>query len=249
MGVSRIFHARSRYHPRPHRGADGPASSRRALRIVGGLHALGRRGARGRPGRRRLDSCGCDGWPIRTQHHGRAGRVAGHPPVHCEATQCAPHGRRAGALPRRLRQGRGRSPARPGRARLHDPPSSDADPDPRTRQEGGGGPGSGEPAGTHRVCPASLRYSPGDDRESGIWRPGLPARDAAQDPAPAGNLRPAWTLSGDRGRWRRERDDGRTGGGGRSHGHRRRLGYFGAEDYTAAIANIRANAIVAAAQS
>ena len=56
-----------------------------------------------------------------------------------------------------------RSSAGSGRARLDDPPASRADPDPRARQEGGRGARSGEPAGTHRICPASVRRHSGHD--------------------------------------------------------------------------------------
>ena len=50
-------------------------------------------------------------------------------------------------------------------------------------KKAGRGDRPGEPAGTHRVCPASLRHHPGDDGQSRIRRAVLPARDAAQDPA------------------------------------------------------------------
>src|SRR6185437_5682612 len=156
----------------------------------------------------------------------RPARVAGHPTVDGEAAQRASHDHRAGALSWRLRRGGGGSSARPSRAWLHDPSAPDAEPDPRSRQKGGSGAGSGEPARTHRIRPPSLRYHPGDDGEPRIRRPGLPAGNAAQDPALASDLRGTWTQSGNRNRWRGEHDDGGAGGGGRGHGDRRGLRDF-----------------------
>ena len=196
----------------------------RALRPVGRFRAPGRGGAGRRRRRRRLDPCRCDGRPLRAQHHHRPGRAAGHSPLDGKAAQRSSDDRRAGALSRGLRRGRRRSSAGPGRARLHHPPASGARPDPRARQEGRRGDRPGEPAGAHRVRPASLRHHPGDDGQSRIWRAVLPARDAAQDPAHPGDVRATRSRSGDRGRWRREREDGGTGGCGRRHRDRRRLG-------------------------
>jgi hypothetical protein len=75
-----------------------------------------------------------------------------------------------------------------GRAGLHDPPASGAHSDPGAREEGGRRARSGEPGRACRVRSAPLRCGAGDDRKSGLRRPALPARDAAQDPAPAGHV-------------------------------------------------------------
>ena len=79
--------------------------------------------------------------------------------------------------------------AGPGQARFHHAPASGARPDPGARQEGAYGGRPGEPAGTHRICPASLRHHPGDDGQSRLWRATVPARDVAQDWAHSGDAR------------------------------------------------------------
>ena len=80
------------------------------------------------------------------------------------------------------------------------------------------------PAGACRICPASLRHHPGDDSRSRIRRAGLLARDAAQDPTHPRDVRGAGPRSSDRGRWRREQDDGGTSGSGRRQRDRGRFG-------------------------
>src|ERR1700733_10992136 len=71
-----------------------------------------------------------------------------------------------------------------------------------------------------------MRRHSGHDRQSGIRRPKLPSRNAAQDSTPARNVRGARPAPSDRSRWRRERDDGRAGGRRRRNGNRCRFGNF-----------------------
>ena len=79
--------------------------------------------------------------------------------------------------------------------------------DPRAWEEGGSGARSCHPAGACRICAARVRHYSCHDRQSGIRRSDFPSRNAAQDPAPARNVRRARPLSRDRSRWRRERDE------------------------------------------
>ncbi len=135
--------------------------------------------ARCRPGRRRLDRCRHHGRPLRAGDLVRPLDRQGDPQEHRQAAERPPDGRRARALPGALSRRRRRPPADPGRARLDRSSAPSAQPGARTRA-----------ARAWFVPPIAWiehvlhgRRHPGDDGQSRVRRPGVPARDAAQDAA------------------------------------------------------------------
>ena len=103
--------------------------------LVGRFRQTGRRSARGRGRRRRLDPCRRDGRPFRAQYLHRPRRGEGDPPDHQEDARRASDDRALRSLSRGLRQGRLRHHHRACGGRPACAPLAAGDP--RARQEGG----------------------------------------------------------------------------------------------------------------
>ena len=171
--------------------------------------ALGRGGRGGDGGRRRLDPCRRDGQPLRAQPHDRADGGEGAAQAQQAAVRRASDGdagRSAGAGLRRGRRRHDLVPSR-GRARIvasHDPAHQEP------RQAGGPGAQSGDAARRRRERAGRSRPRAGDERQSGLRRPGLHREPARQDRRPAQGDRRAGQADRSRGRWRRQSGDGQA---------------------------------------
>ena len=124
-------------------------------------------------------------------------------------------GRSAGAGLRRGRRRRDLVPSRGGAARPSHHPAHQ-----ESRQEGGLRAQSGDAACRHRERAGRSRPRAGDERQSGLRRPGLHREPARQDRGPAQGDRCAGQADRSRGRWRRQSGDGQA----LHQGRRRRAG-------------------------